>query len=249
MRLEAGSVLRWMVDFKEHNNKREQQNQKPTPTNPSDVCLQIPRLLFGAVEHNATDTNARDVVDASVLNTWGLVRNHQNSVSLAGNVPRPKSKMETLRWKVHAAPDDPRNYQQKVILDLLRVPEDDEMWGNHVYTVHRPSRALCAPEAETNRDGALLVPPGSPSAKKKGVEYGGAAPVAAFHYIGSEERYFSRPDDFRRNPMQYRKRSNITYELDYSGWIDQWLERFVDDVGMETASELLSTYVLDEEEI
>jgi hypothetical protein len=268
LRLEPGAVLRWLVDSKAKKKQQQQQQHQPaaaatttTTTKSStnegvdfdgDVCLQVPRLLFGAVELSPYITTpeklASDVTHGLVVRkgSGGGDDKKTNKAEIidmefVGDLPRHSNKMETLRWKFHAAPDDNRNFQQKVILDLFKVPQDDEIWGNHVYTVHRPSRKLCFPESSNNKDGTLLVP------TTKTVRE--ASPVVAFHYIGSEERYFSRPDDFRRNRKRYRERSNITHSRDETGWIDQWLERFVKDVGIETASALLSTYAVNTQEI
>lgn len=212
LQLERGAVLRWLVDA-------EKQTKNP------NACIPVPRLLFGAVE---LPPSAADVTD-------GFVRKNANP-ELVADLPRHSNRMETLRWKFHAAANDERNFQQKVVLKLPEIPQDDELWGDHVHTVHRPSQTLCLPESNDNMDGALL----------KGIK---ASPIMAFHYIGSEERYFSRPNDFRRSPMRYRQRSNITHARDETGWIDQWLERFVDSVGIEIATALLSSYVVDEKDI
>lgn len=229
--LEAGSLLHWWVD----TSKQQKQLRLSTNTTiDGSICRQIPRLLFGAVELvNQTETTPeerrKDV-------TSSLVRRN-NKVELLSNLERPKSSMETLRWKFHAAPDDEKNFQQKVVLDLHKIPEDDEIWGDHVRTVHRPSRKLCSPEVDTNVNGTMLVPTTSSVTI--------ASPVVAFHYIGSEARYFARPQDRRRNAKRYRERSMITYGRDKSGWIDQWLERFVDHVGIDTAAALLPDHIID----
>jgi len=280
-RLEPGAVLRWLVDSK-CQKKQQQNHASPTAaaiaitattkssTNgdvdfDGDICIQVPRLLFGAVELSP-NTTTPEKLDSDVTHGWvsetirkdggdehpKTTTNKAESeaeaeiinMEFVGDLPRHSNKMETLRWKFHAAPDDERNFQQKVILDLFQVPEDDEIWGNHVFTVHRPSRKLCSPESETNSDGTLLVPTKTTTTTTtKPVR--DASPVVAFHYIGSEERYFSRPGDVRRSRKRYRERSNITHSRDETGWIDQWLERFVADVGIETASALLSTYVVE----
>jgi hypothetical protein len=87
------------------------------------------------------------------------------------------------------------------------------------------------------------------------------SPVVAYHYIGSEERYFSRPNDLRRNPKRYRERSNITYQRSNEyNWIDQWLERFINGdngdgnnngggVGIQVASILLQDHIIDADDI
>jgi hypothetical protein len=302
-RLQPGAVLRWLVDSKaqtkqKQQQQKQQQQQQQNHASPAaaaaaaattvksstneggvngdfdgDICLQVPRLLFGALELSSNSTTP-ERLDSDVTYGWvgetirtgdsdGGEKEHRTTnnnnnnnnaeteaelmnIEFVSDLPRHSNKMETLRWKFHAAPDDERNFQQKVILDLLKVPEDDEIWGNHVFTVHRPSRKLCSPESENNSDGTLLVPTTSKVIKTTVRD---ASPVVAFHYIGSEERYFSRPDDFRRNKKRYRERSNITHSRDETGWIDQWLERFVTDVGIETASALLSTYAVNTQEI
>jgi hypothetical protein len=211
-----GSVLQWLVDFKRQKTTLHQ----VTSFNISSPCIQVPRLLFGSVERNTTDDM-----------TIGLVRRGSNEISLQ-SIQRSHSPMETLRWKYHAAWDDTRNFQQKVILDLHRIPKDDELWSDHVNSVHRPSRRFCDPETPDNNQGTLIVGDS-------------ASPVSAFHYIGSVERYFSRPNDVRRNMKRYRERSNLTFGQE-SGWIDQWLSEFVNHVGIGTASILLEDYIVDE---
>ena len=196
--------------------------------------------------------------------TSGLIRRIQTThqpddtntpVQLIHNLPRRNSTMETLRWKYHAAPDDVRNYQQKVILDLYRIPANDtDIWGSanttgtgtghaahHVHTVHRPSKTLCLPETSNNINGTLLVPSNNLSSPHAA---GTVSPVVAYHYIGSAERYFARKNDLRRNPKRYRERSDVTYQRDTSQWIDQWLPQFINDVGIEIAAELLHDHIL-----
>jgi hypothetical protein len=87
-----------------------------------------------------------------------------------------------LRWKFHAAYNDTRNFQQKVILDMTRFPPSDELWGDHVNSVHRPSRKMCPNETDQGHfwETALV----------------------ANHPFGSWEQYFSRKD-LRRNKVHY----------------------------------------------
>lgn len=222
LRLEKGAVLRWLIHAQEQ-------------TKTHGACIPIPRLLFGAIE-----LSSRTPEKLAGDHTHGFVRRN-NTLKLVSDLPRHSNTMETLRWKFHAAANDERNFQQKVVLKLDEIPKHDELWGDRVHTVHRPSRSLCLPESNDNFRGALLLPN-----LNKTIE---ASPIMAFHYIGSEERYFSRPKDFRRSPKRYRQRSNITHARDETGWIDQWLERFVDGVGIETASALLSSYAVDEQDV
>ena len=202
----AGSVLQWLVDSK---------NLMTT----ASPCIQVPRLLFGSVERNSSDDF-----------TVGLVRHRSarggdKTVQLTSSMSRAVSPFETLRWKYHAAWNDTRNFQQKVILNLPEIPANDEIFGDHINSVHRPSRQLCPPESSLGEAFATSA-------------------VAAFHYIGSMERYFARPKDLRRNRKRYRDRSNLTFAVE-PGWIDQWLEGFVKSVGMEVAATLLESYVMD----
>jgi len=252
LRLEQGSVLRWLVNADKQKTEELQKEGKDASNSgneASNICLQVPRLLFGAVELSPSIT-AKEKLDSDV--THGFIRKEgsEQSIQLVNNLPRHSNKMETLRWKFHAAANDERNFQQKVVLKLLDIPKDDELFADHVHTVHRPSRKFCQPESDTNANGALLVP--SKRSSKGRIRFNSrveASPVVAFHYIGSEERYFSRPNDFRRSLMRYQQRSNITHARDETGWIDQWLERFVNEVGLETASALLSSYVVDLKDI
>jgi hypothetical protein len=198
--LEAGSVLEWLVDS---NNATH---------NP---CIQVPRLLFGSIE---TETDGA---------TMGLVRDGTKNTTKLQSLPsrratQPHSTYETLRWKHHAAWNDTRNFQQKVILDLREFPADDELWSDHVNSVHRPSRKLCPNETDQG--------------------HWQETALAAFHYLGSWERYNAR-QDLRRNKKRYRERSNLTFGVE-SGWIDQWLPKFVEHVGMETAANVLQNYIV-----
>lgn len=185
----TGSVLKWLVDSK-------------TMLPPASPCIQVPRLLFGSVESNTSEAV-----------TVGLVRTGtETDIQLDASLPRSSSPFETLRWKYHVAWNDTRNFQQKVILNLNRFPPKDEIFGDHINSVHRPSRSF-----QTSA-------------------------VAAFHYMGSPERYFARPNDLRRNKRRYRQRSNLTFASE-PGWIDQWLGEFVKDVGIDVAAILLENYV------
>jgi hypothetical protein len=196
-RFEAGSVLQVLVDSK----------------NLTTACIQVPRLLFGSVERNSSD----DV-------TFGLVRSRGDiKVQLTSSLPRASSPFETLRWKYHAAWNDTRNFQQKVVLNLIRIPDNDEIFGDHINSVHRPSRRVCPQESGLGDAFATSA-------------------VAAFHYMGSLERYFARPKDLRRNRKRYRDRSNLTFAVE-PGWIDQWLGGFVKTVGPEVAALLLESYI------
>lgn len=196
----AGSVLSWLLE---------------SSILSSPTCIQVPRLLFGSVERNTTDDTTLGFTQ---------IRGDEN-VELTYSLPRSSSPFETLRWKYHAAWNDTnRNFQQKVILNLHHIPAKDEIFGDHINSVHRPSRQLCPPESGLGEAFAT-------------------SPVAAFHYIGSEERYFARPNDLRRNKKRYRERSNLTFAAE-PGWIDQWLHGFVQTVGMETATDLLQNYVV-----
>ena len=297
LRLEAGSVLRYLVNHISNNKNKTKNNND----NNGNVCIPIPRLLFGSVELNTTTTTTTvAAADATTIKrdvTSGLIRTKRsrtdeeeygtsyssNNVELAYNLPRSRSTMETLRWKYHASPYDDRNFQQKVILNLNDIPYNDEIFNNinnHVHTVHRPSRILCLPESTTNFNGTLLVGRTSNNNNNNNNNNndGGGdgegdgdgdvtlkiitqSPVVAYHYIGSEERYFSRPNDLRRNPKRYRERSNITYQRsnDYN-WIDQWLVRFIEGngggegginggVGIEVASILLQDHIIDVDDV
>jgi hypothetical protein len=152
--LEAGSVFRWLLDSKNASTG-------------SSPCIQVPRLLFGSIEEN------NDTVPM-------LIQSDKNT--RLAPIPRPQSQLSTLRWKFHAAYNDTRNFQQKVILDMTRFPPSDELWGDHVNSVHRPSRKMCPNETDQGHfwETALV----------------------ANHPFGSWEQYFSRKD-LRRNKVHY----------------------------------------------
>uniref|UniRef100_A0A6V0C3A4 Uncharacterized protein n=1 Tax=Pseudo-nitzschia australis TaxID=44445 RepID=A0A6V0C3A4_9STRA len=262
LRLEPGSVFRWWIDHQRNRTRKRKKRRASITTKTrqhpassfastsNPICRQIPRLLFGSVEmSNIAEDVTSGFVRASKIDTTTKMKtrmdNHEEEQEFrfVKNLPRPESPMESLRWKYHAAPDDERNFQQKVVLDVHNIPEDDEIWSDHVYSVHRPSQKLCPPETVNNWNGALLVPNNENSHPDPDKDYEStvvdASPVVAYHYIGSEDRYFQRKNDLRRNRKRYRERSNITFARDDSGWIDQWLERFVETVGVQTAAALL----------
>jgi hypothetical protein len=116
----------------------------------------MPRLVFGSIEE---DPGTRDP-PLKLLN-----RTH----------------FETLRWKYHAPWQDKRNHLQKVIVDISKIPAHDSMMGDHSYSVHPPSRALCPEESFDIRINDTKL-----------------HPLSANHYLGSWERYHSRKNDKRR---------------------------------------------------
>jgi hypothetical protein len=127
------------------------------------TCVQVPRLLFGSIEDGSQYHNPR-------------IPHAQFNITL----------LESLRWKLHAAYPDERNHLQKVIMDLTKLPDGDELFGDHAYSVHRPSRTLCAPEVF----GATQL--------LNTTEF----PLAANHYLGSWERYSARPDKRRSRKVR-----------------------------------------------
>ena len=220
--IEYGSVLQSLLDSEIDDTKAKSSH--------NNACVQVPRLLFGSKE----DHQDHDV--SALIST----NNAADKVILSQHQNRSLSKLETIRWKYHASYNDTRNFQQKVILDLNLIDAwlkdqkqhldnnqtvvvvDDVLYGDRVNSVHRPIRALCPPETY---DGSLFED----------------ATLAAYHYIGSWERYSSRKD-LRRNRKRYRERSNITFAKD-NNIIDSWISNFVDYVGIDTASRLLKEYV------
>ncbi|VEU40856.1 unnamed protein product [Pseudo-nitzschia multistriata] len=239
MKLEPASVLRWWVGKQNELQTKESLPSSQHANRNHPVCRQIPRLLFGSVEA-ANLTVAADKVEPDT--TYGFFpKDGTKEFRFASGLPRSKSPMETLRWKYHAAPDDNRNFQPKVVLDVHSIPDtDQDIWGNHVFTVHRPSRALCAPETPNNWNGTLLEAPKERSGPApKNVEVVDPSPVVAYHYIGSPQRYFERRNDLRRSRKRYLERSNITHGHRNDQWIDRWLPGFVEAVGVDTAAKLL----------
>lgn len=140
-----------------------------------------------------------------------------SNVLLASSSLRP---LETLRWKYHTAFDDTeRNAQPKVIVDVSKVPLNDEMFRPKPFSIHRPSKALCRRMnqlsfRETNK-----------------------YPLTANHYLGSWERYYYARNDTRRSRRVYDLKSKVQDGRD--DWIVPWLDGFVENVGLECAQKLL----------
>lgn len=130
------------------------------------TCVQVPRLLFGSIQDGSSSQDPNPKIPRVA---------HFNSTLLS-----------TLNWKYYAAYPDEHNHLQKVILDLTKVPEGDELFGDHAYSVHRPSRALCAPEifGATQLLNTTEIP------------------LAANHYLGSWEQYSARPDKRRSRKVR-----------------------------------------------
>ena len=123
-------------------------------------CVGVPRILFGSVPSETPLRFPSDNDAAHQFNT---------------------SRFETLQWKYHTSYHDERNHLQKVIMDIPRIPFDDEyIFGDHAYSVHQPSPNLCSPETFYSNFSDTI-----------------RHPLIANHYLGSWERYNARQDKRR----------------------------------------------------
>jgi hypothetical protein len=146
-------------------------------------CISLPRLMFGSVEDGKQS---------------------------ARKIPRHLfniTKFESLRWKYHASLDDnDRNKQPKVIMDVSAIPEDDPiLTEGKVFSIHRPSGALCRMQGQMDFDSVMKYP------------------LSANHYLGTFERFGSR-DDPRRNR---RVRVVLFYEFDSFGNVHSLTNPFI----------------------
>ncbi len=132
-------------------------------------CISMPRLQFGAVEDDDDEDD----------------RLHNSTLPLHWNL----TTFETLRWRYHTSyTDADRNGQPKVIVDISQIPASDPMvTGQKVFSIHRPSAALCR-----NKDQMDFT-----STRRY--------PLTVNHYMGSWERYSARNDSRR----SYRVSRNI----------------------------------------
>lgn len=158
-------------------------------------CMSMPRLLFGAVE----DT--------------------KSTKAPPGYNPM---RFETLRWHFHAAYDDKeRNGQPKVIVDVSRVPLDDEMFTK-LFSIHRPSKELCRTLPQI-----------------KFTDYT-RFPITVAHFLGPWGRYNAR-NDSRRTSDLFQYKSEVHQGPDY--FLTPWLQGFIDSIGTEAARILLEGYL------
>jgi hypothetical protein len=130
--------------------------------------------------------------------------------------------LETQRWFHHTSYDDKdRNAQPKVIVDVSKVPLDDEMFKPKAFSIHRPSKRLCRRIDQMN------------------ISLAGRFPVTVNHYVGSPERYYAR-NDTRRSERAYNFKAHVNAGRD--DWIASWLDGFVQAHGRKKALALLREY-------
>mmetsp|Transcript_24241 Transcript_24241/g.56886 ORF Transcript_24241/g.56886 Transcript_24241/m.56886 type:complete len:277 (-) Transcript_24241:58-888(-) len=138
-------------------------------------------------------------------------------------VPKPfqrpdKFEFMTMKWRKHAHPDDYGNNRiSKVLIDLSRVPWNDL---KPVDSIHRPIRSMCGQRKLHIRKSQQVV--------------------VINHYLGSLEQYLFRDDSRQGNErslQQYNKAKRVQSETDDD--VRPWLEGFVENEGVATASRLL----------
>uniref|UniRef100_A0A7R9WML5 Uncharacterized protein n=1 Tax=Craspedostauros australis TaxID=1486917 RepID=A0A7R9WML5_9STRA len=180
------------------------------PKRLSRACVMMPSLQFGNKEHTA------DEAGSSAQMQPGASSVH----------PFAPNRFETLRWRYHAAYDDPVNGLQKAILDLSQMQADDDLLGDRAFSVHRPSQQSCRHSASVPETSAVRL-----------------HPLVVHHYVGSSERYGKRNDIRRKtNPDLYTLKANASAVFDEVGWITGWLDEFVKEHGAEQARSVLKEY-------
>lgn len=137
------------------------------------------------------------------------------------------ARFETLRWRIHADYSNIINGLQKAILDLSYLPSDHEIFQSHrIKSVHMP--------LDKGPYGCRQM------SLKPEISAVRLFPLSINHYVGSRERYLSRHDK-RRNIEIYEGKAKVNGGVD-DGWIRGWLPSFVQEHGLENASEVLGDY-------
>lgn len=160
-------------------------------------CISMPRLLFGSTE---------------------------SEPSLNGTAPYPFqiNLFETLRWQYHASYiDKERNAQPKVMVDVSAIDIHDEMFGNKVFSIHRPSKKLCRRIDQISFHSVEKYP------------------FTVNHYIGTWERYKAR-NDTRRSRRFYDYKAQVKDGKDT--FLHTWLKGFVRAHGYDQSVLLLNNY-------
>jgi len=125
---------------------------------------------------------------------------------------------DTLRYFTHAQVGNTINAYQKILLDVSQIAEKD-FDVSKIFSIHRLWTKKC--------------PRGNHSSK-----YFAESLLRVQHYLGSWEAYSSRRDSRRNYETFKKKESLLTYGPAYD--IQPWLEFFINDIGLETAKQLLS---------
>ncbi|KAL3936568.1 MAG: hypothetical protein SGBAC_008137 [Bacillariaceae sp.] len=178
----------------------------------SRSCFMIPTLLFGAQIHDDWTHEGGIINFTATIDT-----DHWNVAHF-----------ETLRWRIHADYSNIINGLQKAILDLSHLPSDHEIFKNHrIKSVHMP-----LDKGGTHGCRQMSLRPDIHAVR--------LFPLSINHYVGSRERYLSRHDK-RRNIEIYDGKARVNGGVD-DGWIRGWLPSFVQDHGLEKASQVLGDY-------
>jgi len=185
------------------------------PKRLSRSCFMIPTVLFGAQIHDDW-THKGGVINF----TTGTTTIDTDQWNLA--------RFETLRWRIHADYSNIINGLQKAILDLSHLPAAHDIFQNHrIKSVHMP-----LDKSGTHGCRQMSLRPDIHAVR--------LFPLSINHYVGSRERYLSRHDK-RRNIEIYEGKARVNGGVD-DGWIRGWLPSFVQEHGLEKASQVLGEY-------
>jgi hypothetical protein len=136
------------------------------PKRISRVCLSMPTILFGStqVEQKQVD---RGTIETQEFFPPGF----------------DPLRFESLRWRHHLAFGDIRNSYQKVLMDVSKIPpQNDLLTEPFAWNVHQPSKKACPqPNAYPKLSAVRMFP------------------LTINHYMGTYERYSSRTNDPRRS--------------------------------------------------
>lgn len=176
------------------------------------TCWTMPSLLFGATDNTSLP----------ILPGWN------------------RSRFETLRWTYHAGFDQPTlSGMPKTMIDVSTLPDDHPIFtSQRIFSVHQPLESSYSSTTTRHKQTCRRVGMTGEDQWKAVKLF----PLSIQHYVGSAERYFSRPNDARRNPTIYQEKSKVQGGVDEDLWIQGWISSFVDTFGWEAARTVLQDY-------
>ena len=178
-------------------------------------CVLFPRLLFGSKE------------------------DHDDDDQDGGDNGGAYNQFESLRWKYHGKFDNPYNGLPKSIVNVGILPDDHPIFTNHmVNNIHQPLQKRYS--SSTPQFKRFTCP-----AITREFDPVYLHPLSIQHYLGSFDRYMSRQNDSRRNPSVYESKSeSASSHKDNIGWINTWLDDFIQQYGSEKVFQVLKPGII-----
>jgi hypothetical protein len=149
------------------------------------------------------------------------------------------NQFESLRWKYHGDYDNQYNGLPKSIVNVGVLPDDHPIFTSRmVNNVHQPLQKR--------------YPSATPQFKRftcpaitRDFDPVYEHPLSIQHYLGSFDRYMSRKNDTRRHPSVYESKSeSANLQKDKRGWIDTWLDDFIQQYGSEKVFKVLKPGII-----